>query len=222
MSQFVVIGLGNFGTTVALTLKSLKNEVLVIDADREKIEKVKDHVTLAVAGDVTNKKMLSEFVSRDVDAVVVSLGTNMEASILATLYLKDLGVKKILAKAMSEDHGEVLKAVGATEIIYPEKEVGVRVAERLSIPNLIDHVPLAPEYSIIEISVPDDFVGKSLKGLRLRNKYGIEVIAVRDIHSDMFHLIPSPDLVLKKGCSLIIIAKRTDIKRLEFRKRGVY
>jgi trk system potassium uptake protein TrkA len=218
MSQFVVIGLGSFGKTVALTLKNLKNEVLVIDLDGEKIEEVKDYVTQAVVGDVTNKKMLSEFVSKDVDAVVVSLGTNMEASILTTLYMKDLGVKKILVKAMSEDHGEVLRAVGATEIIYPEKEVGVRVAERLSIPNLIDHVPLAPEYSIIEIVIPDDFVGKSLKELKLRNKYGIEVIAVRDIHSNKFSLIPSADFTLKPGCSLIIIARRADIKKLEFRK----
>lgn len=216
MSQFVVIGLGSFGTTVALTLRNLKNEVLVIDLDREKIEEIKDQVSHAVAADATHKKILSEFVSKDTDAVIISLGANMEASILITLSLKNLGVKNILVKAISEDHGEVLKAIGATRVIYPEKEVGVRVAEQLSIPNLIDHIPLVPEYSIIEIGVPPGFVGKSLKELRLRNKYNIEVIAVKDVSSNRFQLIPSADLTLRPNNSLLVIAKRDDIKKLKF------
>jgi len=216
MSQFVVIGLGSFGSAVALTLSKLHQDVLVIDQDEDKIEEIKDSVTQAISADVTNKKILEEFISKNIDAVVVNLGSNLEGSILTTVFLKDIGVKNILVKARNEDHGKVLKVVGASEIIFPEKDVGVRVAERLSIPNLIDHIPLAPEYSIVEISVPPLFVGKTLRDLRLRNKYGIEVIAVKDRNLNTFNLIPSADLTLKSTNSLIVIAKRIDIDRLKF------
>ena len=219
MSQFVVIGLGSFRSAVALTLSRLHHEVLVIDQDEEKIEEIKDFVTQAISADVTNKKILEEFISKNVDAVVVNLGSNLEGSILTTVFLKDMGIKKILVKARNEDHGKVLKVVGASEIIFPEKDVGVRVAERLSIPNLIDHIPMAPEYSIVEISVPPLFVGKTLRELRLRNKYGIEVIAVKDRKLDTFNLIPDADLVLESTSSLIIIAKRIDIDRLKILRK---
>jgi len=216
MSQFVVIGLGSFGSAVALTLSKLNQDVLVIDQNEDKIEEIKDFVTQAISADVTNKKILEEFIDNNVTAVVVNLGFNLEGSILTTVFLKDMGIKNILVKAGNEDHGKVLKVVGASEIIYPEKDVGVRVAERLSIPNLIDHIPLAPEYSIVEISIPPLFIGKTLRELRLRNKYGIEVIAVKDRKLDTFNLIPSADLTLKSTNSLIVIAKRVDIDRLKF------
>jgi trk system potassium uptake protein TrkA len=190
--------------------------VLVIDQDEDKIEEIKDFVTQAISADVTNKKILEEFISKNIDAVVVNLGSNLEGSILTTVFLKDMGIKKILVKARNEDHGKVLKVVGASEIIFPEKDVGVNVAERLSIPNLIDHIPLAPEYSIVEISVPPSFVGKTLRELRLRNKYGIEVIAVKDRELNTFILIPEADLRLEPTSSLIVIAKRIDIDRLKF------
>ncbi|MCK4904683.1 TrkA family potassium uptake protein [bacterium] len=215
MRQFVVIGLGNFGHNVAISLFEQRNQVLAIDANSKKIEQIKDKVTQAVVVNVKEKEALSEFISNDIDAAIVSLGDKIESSILTTLYLKELGVKKIIVKAINDDHGQILKLIGAMEIIYPEKEEAVRLAHRLTIPNLIEHIPLASEYSIVEIAVPDNFVGKSLKELQLRNKYNVEVIAVKDVLQDTLHLIPEADVKIKPDSVLMVIGKEVDINKFK-------
>ncbi|MDD5454254.1 MAG: TrkA family potassium uptake protein [Candidatus Ratteibacteria bacterium] len=215
MGQFVVIGLGNFGYYVAVTLFEAGNQVLAIDANSKKIEQIKDKVTQAVVINVKEKEVLSEFVSSDIDAAIVSLGDNIEASILSTLYLKELGVKKIIVKAVNDEHGQILKMIGAMEVIYPEKEEAFRLAKRLISPNLIEHIPLAPEYSIMEIAVPDKFVGKSLKELKLRSKYNVEVIAIKDVLQDTLVLIPEADVKIKPDSVLMVIGKEEDINKLK-------
>ena len=215
MGQFVVIGLGNFGYNVAISLFEQRNQVLAIDANSKKIEQIKDKVTQAVVVNVKEKEALSEFISSDIDAAIVSLGDKIEASILTTLYLKELGVKKIIVKAINDDQGQILKLIGAREIIYPEKEEAVRLARRLTIPNLIEHIPLASEYSIVEIAVPDNFVGKSLKELQLRSKYNVEVIAVKDVLQDTLHLIPEADVKIKPDSVLMVIGKEVDINKFK-------
>lgn len=215
MRQFVVIGLGNFGHNVAISLFEQRNQVLAIDANSKKIEQIKDKVTQAVVVNVKEKEALSEFISNDIDAAIVSLGDKIETSILTTLYLKELGVKKIIVKAINDDHGQILKLIGAMEIIYPEKEEAVRLAHRLTIPNLIEHIPLASEYSIVEIAVPDNFVGKSLKELQLRSKYNVEVIAVKDVLQDTLHLIPEADVKIKPDSVLMVIGKEVDINKFK-------
>ncbi|MGC1119560.1 MAG: TrkA family potassium uptake protein [Candidatus Methanofastidiosia archaeon] len=215
MKQFVVIGLGSFGMNLAAALAEEGHEVLVIDADKKKIEAIKEKVTHAVAADVTDKQVISEFVTSDANTVIVGVNAGMEASTLATLYLKDLGVKEVIVKAVSDDHAKILKAVGATEIIYPEKDVALRLAERLSTPNLIEHLPLTPEYSIVEIAPPKDFLGKTLRGLDLRKEYGIVVIAVKDMLTNTFHLIPGGDFEIRPDTVLIIIGKKSDIEKLD-------
>jgi trk system potassium uptake protein TrkA len=214
MGQFVIIGLGNFGYHVAVSLFEQNNEVLAIDANSKKIEQIKDKVTQAIAANVKEKDVLSEFINSDIDAAVVSLGDSIEASILATLYLKELGVKKIIVKAINDDHGQILKLIGAMEVIYPEKEEAVRLAQRLTVPNLIENIPLAPEYSIMEIAVPDEFIGKSLKELRLRSKYNVEVIAIKDVMHDILVFIPGADVKIKPDNVLIVIGKEVDINKL--------
>lgn len=214
MKQFIVIGLGNFGFNVASDLAKLGHQVLAIDSSSKKIEEIKDKVTQAVVADAKDKKVLSEFVSDDVDAVIVGVGDNIEASTVVVLYLKELGAKRIIAKAMNDDHGEILKSIGANEIIYPEKDVATRLAERLTTPNLIEHIPLAMEYSIAEIACPDKFIGKTLKELQLRNKYDVEVIAVKEVLLDKFHLIPKADFKIGADIALIVIGKKEDIDRL--------
>lgn len=215
MGQFVVIGLGNFGYNVAVSLFEQKNEVLAIDANSKKIEQIKDKVTQAVVANVKEKDALSEFINSDIDAAIVSLGDKIEVSILTTLYLKDLGVKKIIVKAINDDHGQILKLIGAMEVIYPEKEEAVRLAQRLTIPNLIEHIPLAPEYSIMEIAAPDNFVGKSLKELQLRSKFKVEVIAIKDVLQDTLLLIPGADVKIKPDNVLMVIGKEVDINKLK-------
>lgn len=215
MGQFVVIGLGTFGFNIATALSELGHEVLAVDFDAKKIEQIKDKVTHIVVADVRDKKALSEFISDDIDVAIVSLGDRMEASILATLYLKDLGVRKIIAKAVNECHGQILTSIGAAEIIYPEKDVAVSLAKSLTIPNLIDRIPLAPEYCIVEIAIPDHFIGKTLEELRLRSRYNVEVIAIKDVLSDTFHLIPRVDFKIKPDSALIIIGRESDVNKLK-------
>jgi len=214
MGQFVVIGLGNFGYNVAVSLFEQNNEVLAIDVNSKKIEQIKDKVTQAVAANVKEKDALSEIINSDIGAAIVSLGDSIEASILATLYLKELGVKKIIVKAINDDHGQILKLIGASEVIFPEKEEAVRLAQGLTSPNLIEHIPLASDYSIMEIAVPDKFVGKSLKELQLRSKYNVEVIAIKDVLQDTLVLIPGADVKIKPDSVLIVIGKEKNINKL--------
>ena len=216
MKQYIVIGVGNFGANLATTLCKLGNQVLVIDLNKKKIDQIKDKVTHAVIADATDKEVLREFVKSSIEAVIVGLGDNMEANILTTLHLKDLKAKRIIAKAMSEDHGKILRAIGVTDIVYPERDVAIRLAKELTDPNLIEHIPLAPEYSIATIASPDKFIGKTLKELQLRNKYNIEVIAIKDVLSDSFHLIPGADFKIPPDSALLVIGKKTSVDKLRF------
>jgi len=217
MKQYVVIGLGNFGYNIAVTLSELGNQVLVIDIDRKKIDQIRDRVTHAIIADATDKETLKEFITDSIDAVIVGLGDNLETNILVTLYSKELKAKRIIAKAFNDDHGKILKAIGAHEIVYPERDVAIRVAKELANPNFIEHIPLAPEYSIVTIATPDKFVGKTLKELQLRSKYGIEVIAIKDVLSDTFHLIPGGDFKITADSALLIIGEGENIDKLNLR-----
>lgn len=219
MAQFIVVGLGNFGSTVCRTLVDLGHEVLAMDVDGDRVDEVKGVVEHAVVADAADKDATAHLASGDFEAAIVSLGDRMEASILATLHLKEMGVKRLIIKANSADHGKVLQAIGATEVIYPEQEVAVALANRLHAPNMIDHIPLAPEYSIVEMATPDEFVGKTLKELELRRKYGVVVIAVKNVLFDTFDLVPDADMKIKPDTVLVAIGKEADLKRIKLGER---
>jgi trk system potassium uptake protein TrkA len=216
MKQYIVIGAGNFGSNLAITLCELGNQVLVIDQNKKRIDQIKDRVTHAVIADASDKDVLTELVRGSVDAVIVGLGDNMEANILTTLHLRDMKVKRIIAKATSDEHGKILRAIGVTDVVFPEKDVAIRMAKELTDPNLIEHIPLAPEYSIATIASPDRFVGKTLKELQLRNKYNVEVIAIKDVLSDTFYLIPGADFKIPPDSALLIIGNRASVDKLRF------
>jgi trk system potassium uptake protein TrkA len=215
MGQYVVIGLGNFGFNAAISLMRRVNEVLAIDSNSKRVEIIKNLVTEAIIADAKEKSILKEFIQPNIDAVIVNLGDTIESSALVTLYLKEMGIHHIVVKVVEEIHGTILKKLGANEIINPEKDSAVRLAERLTAPNLIEHIPLAPEYSIVEIVVPDRLVGKSFKELQLRNKYNLEVIAVKDVLSEKFKLIPSPDYKLEPDNVIIVIGRKEDLVKLK-------
>src|SRR4030042_1446452 len=179
--KFAVVGLGICGLNVARTLYERGHEVVTIDVDKDKIEEAKFFSSHAVLTDASAKENLEALGITEMDVVVVSLGSAMEASILTVLHLHELGLKRIVAKASTEDHGKILDAVGATEVVYPEKDMAIRTALTLTSPHILDCLPLLSGISIQEIAPPEKFIGKSLKDLDLRNRYGIQVIAIREL-----------------------------------------
>lgn len=216
MKQFAVIGLGTFGFNLAVTLTKHGHQVLAIDIDKEIVDDIKDFVTDAVVANVMDKDVFSEFINENFDAAILGLGEGyMEATIMAIVHLKQIGVKNIIVKSMNELRGEVYSSIGASEVIYPEKESASRLARRLTIPSLIEQIPLAPEYSIVEIALPDAFIGKTLHALKFREKYNVNVIAIKDVLKDTLELNPHPEQKLGADCALIVIGKHADLDNLK-------
>lgn len=212
--KFAVIGLGSFGGNVAKTLYERGHEVLAVDSDKEKIEELKVSVSHAVHMEAADKENLEALGIRDMDVVIVSLGPNMEASILTVLYLHEMHVKRIVAKALTEDHAKILEAVGATEVIYPEKDMAVRTALKLSDPNVLEYLPLISGFRIQEIAPPEKFIGKSLKELDLRNRFGVQIIAVKGLVPETTTLIPTGDFVIKDSDILIIMGEDEQLMKI--------
>lgn len=212
--KFAVIGLGSFGSNVAKTLYERRNEVLAVDMSKEKIEEVKTFVSHAVNMDAADKENLQALGIKEMDVVVVSLGPDMEASILTVLYLHEIGAKRIVAKALTEDHAKILDAVGATEVIYPEKDMAIRTALKLSCPNILEYLPLTSGVGIQEIAPPEKFIGKSLKELDLRNKFGIQVIAIKELIPEKTNFVPRADFVIKDSDILIIMGEEKKLQKI--------
>jgi trk system potassium uptake protein TrkA len=210
--KFAVIGLGSFGLNVARTLYERGHEVVALDMDKNKIEEAKSFSSHAVLTDAADKENLEALGIADMDVVVVSLGSAMEASILTVLHLHELGLKRIVAKASTEDHGKILDAVGATEVVYPEKDMAIRTALKLTSPHILECLPLISGVSIQEIAPPERFIGKSLRDLDLRNKYGIQILAVRELIPERTLYVPPADFVIKDSDVLIAMG---DEKMLE-------
>ncbi|MBN2429025.1 MAG: TrkA family potassium uptake protein [Deltaproteobacteria bacterium] len=211
--RFFVIGLGNFGFHVGKTLYEAGHEVIAIDVDRDKVQRIQDYATYAVVGDAVNKEFLSGQGVGEMAAVVVSTGERSHLSTLITLYLKELKVPRILVKAVSEDHGRILEKVGATDVIYPEKDMAVKTARGLSTPNILEFIPLAEDYSITEAEPPAHFIGKTLAQLDLRKNLQVTIIGIKDVLSGSFSLVPTPHYVIKDSDLLIFLGKSDDIEK---------
>ena len=180
MRQFAVIGIGRFGYSVAKTLTEQGCQVLAIDKDYERVQEISDFVTQSVNLDATDAKALRAVGIGDIDVCVVSIGQNKEASIMTTLLLKEMGIKEVVCKAITVMHGRVLQKIGADHVVFPEGEMGERIARSLAHPNIIDNLELSKDYGIFEIVTPRDFVGKTLSALDIRAKFGLNVIAIRE------------------------------------------
>ncbi len=210
--RLAVFGLGKFGRQVALELGRSGHDVLAMDENEDRVQAVREFVSRAVVGDCTDRQTLEDLGAADSDAAVVSLGANMAASILLTLYLKELGVGRVLVKALDNDHAAVLTKVGADEIIFPEREMARRLAVSLASPNVIDYLPLSPEWAIAEIAPGREMIGRSLRELDVRRKWGIQVLAVKD--GDAFKAIIDPDRPLRPSEALVVMGRAKDIDRM--------
>lgn len=213
MKRFCVIGLGNFGYHVARTLFEEGHEVVAIDMKQNKVQQIHEQVSYAIFADAANKEFLEGQGIGEMDAVIVATGERSHLSTLITLYLKELKVPRILVKVNDEDHGQIVKKVGATEIIFPEKDMAIKTALNVSRPNILDFIPLAEDYSITETAPPSHFVGKSLVELHLRKDYDITIIAIKDVLTGRFYTLPSAHHVIKDSDLLILIGKTDDIEK---------
>jgi trk system potassium uptake protein TrkA len=212
MKQFIVLGLGRFGSAVATTLVELGHEVLGVDNDEERVNDLKDEITQAVQADITEERVLKELGVKNFDAAIVSIATDLEASILVTMMLKEMGLKYIIAKAQNNLHAKILKKIGVDKVVFPERDMGARIARRLITPNIKDYVELEPNYNIMEIKALPEFVDKSLSELDLRNKYGINVLAIK--RNNGFNISPQAKDVIKKDDLLIVIGETKIITEL--------
>ena len=211
MAYYVVVGLGRFGHYLSLTLAERGADVVVIDKDVNAVEAIKDRVFQAVIGDGTSRNVLENLGVANAEAVVVALGPKMEESLLTVHNLKEIGVKRIVAKANSDAHGKILEALGAEEIVFAEKETAVRVGHRLGNRNLLDFLPLNDRYSIREIVVPEHFIGKSLRELDLRSRFEVNVIAIKRMEEILF---PGGESLLNSNDHLVVLGSEKALNRL--------
>ena len=215
MKRVIVIGLGIFGVNIVRELYEGGFEVYAIDKKKESVQKVKDFSTKAIVADGTDKEVMELIGVQEDDTVVISFGEDLASSTLITLHMKQLKVKNIIVKAPNEEHKLILEKVGATEVIIPEKEIAGKVAKSIISPNVLDYLPLSDGYMIFEMAPPDSFFGKTIAELQLRNKYHIEVIAIRDVLLDRVHMIPQAGFVIKDGEIMVVVGKETDIKKIK-------
>jgi len=213
--RVTVFGLGIFGRIVAKALYEYGHEVIAIDQRKELVQKVQEYTTQAVVANCTDRELIENLGLDAVDIAIITLGADIGASILLTLYLKEMNIKRIIVKAINEDHQKILKTVGATEVIFPEKDMALKLATSLDAPNVLDYLPLTKDYEVIEITAPTPFIGKSLGKLDLRKRYGIQVIAIRKAHSEELCCLISPDHVIETGDILIILGRIEDIEKVK-------
>jgi len=212
--QFAVIGMGRFGSSVAKTLYEMHYEVLAIDRDESRTEEVAETVTHTVTADSTDEDAMRAIGIRNFDVAVVAIGQDIQASILTTLILKEMGVPTIVAKAQNELHGKVLSKIGADEVIYPERDMGMRVAHRLISPSILDHIELAGDYGIVDLKAGPAMIGKNLRQLDIRNKYGCNVMGIRSKDGAM-NISPSAEDLIREGDVLVVVGKNEDLYRFE-------
>ncbi|MBQ7935224.1 MAG: TrkA family potassium uptake protein [Clostridia bacterium] len=210
---FAVIGLDRFGFHLAINLQKMGHEVIGVDADAEKVRRVADIITHAAIGDPTDEDVLRTLGIRNADVAIVALTENIQSGVLVTLMLKEMGMETVIAESTSEIHGRILSKVGADQIIFPEKDMGERLAKSLSENNIVDYIDLSDEYSIIELHVPKAWAGKSLRELNVRARYKITVIACRDGQGNI-NLSPSPGAPLAADGALIVIGPDAKIEEL--------
>jgi trk system potassium uptake protein TrkA len=208
-----VIGLGKFGFNVASNLYNNGNDVIAIDWDKDKVQKIADECTIPIVGDASDKQFLLNHGVSEVDAVFVSAGENSDMTTLITLLLKEIGVKRIFAKTNSEEHKRILDKVGATDIIFPEKDIALKLAVSLSHKNISEYFPLTKDFSISEVIAYKNIIGKNLMELDLRKKFHINIVAIKNTEKDKFSITVDPNYRIKKDDVLIVVGKNEDIEK---------
>ena len=210
--QYLVLGLGRFGESLAKSLYKQGQEVLAVDTDAALVEEIASSVTQAIQLDATDEAALSSLGVRNFDAAIVAIG-NTRDNILVSVLLKEMGVPYLLAKASDDLHAKVLRKLGVDRVIFPERDMGMRLAKSLLTPNVLELMELSDDYRLIEVVLPPKWVGESISGLNVRRKYGVNILAIH--RAGNFMASPSPDLVFAAGDTLLVLGKKDDVDNLE-------
>ena len=222
MSKFAVIGLGRFGYKLALTLAREGGDVVAIDSRPEPVDHIKDHVSVALCLDATDEEALKIQGIDEVDTAIVSIGAKFEENVLATALLKQMGVSRVYSRSSEGLQSRILELVGADRVIHPEEDMALKLAESLMIRGIGDVIPITPEHNVAEIEAPKVFWGRSLRDLRLRNNYHINLIAIKQRdetgNSIILDSLPGPDTIIHEDQILIIVGKQEDIDALAWLK----
>jgi trk system potassium uptake protein TrkA len=217
--QFGVIGLGRFGSAMAMTLTELGHDVIGVDGDELRVQQLADVMTHALQIDATDEKALRAAGIQDVDVAIVSIGENIESSLLVVMQLRDLGIKTIVAKAVTPLHGRILEKLGVSRVIFPEREMAIRIAHSLVLPNVIDYIELSRDFSIVEVPAPDAFVGRTLKQLELRPRLGLTLIAIKRQSGDsgavVTNIAPAADEAILSGDVLALLGSNERLNQLD-------
>ncbi len=214
MNKYTVIGLGSFGANLVKTLARRNCELIAIDVNPKRVNEIKDLATQPVTMDATKKENLLSLSLTDMDAVIVATGKNLESSIIIVHHLNELGVGRIIAKALSEDHEKILSLVGASEVYYPERDMAVKLGSRLSFRNLLDYLPIEAGVVIQEIAPPDSFIGKTLAEIDLRKKYNATVVAIKSLIPEKTTVNPGADFLIKESDIMIVITSEDEVDNL--------
>lgn len=211
--QFVIIGCGRFGSAVAQELTKLGREVMVVDIDPDVIQNMSNIVTYAVQADVTDANTVRTLGIGNFDTAIVTMGANIQGSMLATLLVKETGVKKVISKAQSKVHSQILYKIGADRVIFPEREMGIRLAKNLVSKNVLEFIELSEDYSVIELRVSEDWVGKTLEELEMRKKYGVNVVAIKNLDNVNISVLGS--YRIQENDRLVVIGQNENLNKFE-------
>lgn len=211
MKKIFVIGLSKFGYYLASELCARGFEVVGIDKNEDRVQEIKEKVSQAIVANATDLKTLKAIGLENAELAIVCIGTSQSDSILTTYNLVELGVKKIIARALNETHGKILERIGVVELIFPEKDLAVLWARKLKNPDMLEYIPFAENYTIVEFSPRKEFIGKSLREINLINEFGVQIIAIKDVLTDQLTIVPKGNYLLKDSDVLILLGEKKQI-----------
>ena len=209
-----MLGMGSFGTALSRKLAANGCRVTGVDGRRERLDAVKNEIHEAVIGDCTDRELLENLPIRDATAVFISLGENISQSLLATLHVKELGARNVIVKGVTKEHGKILEHLGVDRVVFPEEEVARELADRMTWPNVLDYLPIDPEYSVAEVAMPESLAGVTLAAADLRNRFGVNVMGLKDVMKGKFDMFPDGKTKLLDDQVLLVVGREKDLARL--------
>jgi trk system potassium uptake protein TrkA len=214
VKKFIMLGMGSFGTALATKLAANGCRVTGIDGRPERLEAVKNLIHEAVIGDATDREVLESLPIRDATAVFISLGENISQSLLATLHVKELGARNVIVKGVTKEHGKILEHLGVDRVVFPEEEVARELADRMTWPNVLDYLPIDPDYSVAEVAMPSSLSGRTLAEANLRSRIGVHVMGLKDVMKGKFEMFPDGKTKLLEDQVLLVVGRESEIAAL--------